>query len=147
MFFLTFLFFAIISYGQNTNKEIKLENVELTKKVCEIKEIRKIIITKDEFKKEAVYIYFDTMFFDKQIKDSISHTMFYIFSSSSLLFHGINLGLKPSSINRKKDKIIYKFDFFILNKFSENKYLSGQVIFIRLNNEWQAKKVKLLKLS
>jgi hypothetical protein len=132
-------------FGQTGKTSQKIENIDLTRKVCEIIEIKRLLLTKDEENNDAVFVYLDTTFFDEEIFDRELPTPFYVWYKKTFFFYNINYWLLPTSIDRKTNEIDYNFRTCSFVKDEKREYYEGQVTFIKVDNDWQVKKHKITK--
>lgn len=114
----------------------KLTNVELTKKVCEIKEIQNLLLTKNPDNKDAVFVYLNPVFFDKEIIDTELLVPFNLLYKKTLFFYNLNYWLLPISINKEANKIHYHFRTCSFVKDEDKKYYEGLVTFKLVGEKW-----------
>jgi hypothetical protein len=128
------------------NIEVQI-NIDLTRKVCEINEIKNLLLTKDERNKDAVFVYLDTAFFDREIFDKDLPTPFYLWYKKTFFFYNVNYWLLPTSIDWKIDKIHYNFRTCSFVKDDNKQYYEGQVIFKKVDEKWLVDTYKIKKAN
>ncbi len=143
---LFFIIISIVGYSQKdsnakaqsiTDKEL---NLELTKILLEIPKIKTILITKSYNNTDAIFIFCDSRFFDKEMFDTTLSIPFYIWNKETLFFNNISHWFIPVSIEKSDDTITYAFK---IGSSSSKKTHSGQVKFIKTNNKWIVKTLKI----
>lgn len=119
--------------AQSVDKSTK---VELTKRVCEIKEIQNLLLTKNTANKDAVFVYLNPLFFDEEIIDTELLVAFNLFHKKTLFFYNLNYWLVPISIDKEAHKIHYHFRTCSFVKDENKKYYEGHVTFKLVEEKW-----------
>lgn len=121
----------------NTDKEL---NLDLTKTLLKIPEIRAILLTNIYRNADAIFVLFDSRFYEKEMLVTTPSTPFYLWNMETLFFNNINHWLIPVSIEKSDNMITYTFK---TGSNSSKETHHGQVSFNLANNIWNVSSFKI----
>lgn len=121
----------------NTDKEL---NLDLTKTLLEIPEIRAILLTNSYKNADAIFVLFDSRFYEKETLVTTPSTPFYLWNMETLFFNDINHWLIPVSIEKSGNMITYTFK---TGSNSSKETHQGHVNFNLANNTWNISSFKI----